>query len=392
MRKISEIIRELREIEGYSIEEIEEKFGRYRDWEEGKFDEEFREQWQRGELDPELEDDLREISKLLEVDLAFLKDPFGSLHPGRLKKLLKARGWSDKQFADCLKEKGVKVSQAAVFKWRRGTAAPSVRKLRQLAELFGVSVDYLLGLSDYPKVLELRSGKGWRSQVIPLDQELEKAVYLFEQLISGKEFTKVIRDLKLEFREGVRLLKEALDSGLVEVDVEELEYDENLADFLRQKFGLREVIIVKVSHLPQELGFLLIGEVAAHFFATTIRSGQKIALSGGRTIRRMVMSLRHYKGRSNLSGLELYPLDVCPLPEIIDVHSNTLIGLLKYILEENNVRAYGILNPGFLAPGEESFWPPTDRDVHRVLLGARNADAVFVGIGALAILGPIRSG
>lgn len=43
----------------------------------------------------------------------------------------------------------LKVSQSAVTKWECGRTEPTASALIKLSEFFGVSVDYLLGLSDY---------------------------------------------------------------------------------------------------------------------------------------------------------------------------------------------------------------------------------------------------
>ena len=41
-------------------------------------------------------------------------------------------------------------SDKTISKWERGEAIPDAYVLTQMAEIFGVSVDYLLGLTDEP--------------------------------------------------------------------------------------------------------------------------------------------------------------------------------------------------------------------------------------------------
>ncbi len=54
-------------------------------------------------------------------------------------KLRKKNGWSQEELAD-----KVEVSRQAVSKWESATAIPSLEKILQLSELFGVTADYLL--------------------------------------------------------------------------------------------------------------------------------------------------------------------------------------------------------------------------------------------------------
>ena len=59
----------------------------------------------------------------------------------RLIKLRKENGYSQEQLADALN-----ISRQAISKWERGEASPDTDNLIELAKLYGVSVDYLLGL------------------------------------------------------------------------------------------------------------------------------------------------------------------------------------------------------------------------------------------------------
>ena len=63
----------------------------------------------------------------------------------RLTKLRQARGWTKKEFSMQIGK-----TQQTVGKWENGTNAPTFKDLVKLVELFGVTSDYLLGLSDSP--------------------------------------------------------------------------------------------------------------------------------------------------------------------------------------------------------------------------------------------------
>ena len=57
----------------------------------------------------------------------------------KLIKLRKRNGWSQEELAN-----KIDVSRQAVSKWESSSAIPSLDKILQLGELFGVTSDYLL--------------------------------------------------------------------------------------------------------------------------------------------------------------------------------------------------------------------------------------------------------
>ena len=69
----------------------------------------------------------------------------GMMFTERLTKLRLARGWTKKEFSMQIGK-----TQQTVGKWENGTNAPTFKDLVKLVELFGVTSDYLLGLSDSP--------------------------------------------------------------------------------------------------------------------------------------------------------------------------------------------------------------------------------------------------
>ena len=64
----------------------------------------------------------------------------------RLKSLRKSRQVSQKDFA-----KALRVSQQTVASWEVGRTEPSNLALKDIADYFNVTTDYLLGLSDEPR-------------------------------------------------------------------------------------------------------------------------------------------------------------------------------------------------------------------------------------------------
>lgn len=64
--------------------------------------------------------------------------------PQRLSELIKERNLSKRAFA-----KKIGVSAMSVSDWTNGKVQPTAENIYNVAEYFGTSADYLLGLSDY---------------------------------------------------------------------------------------------------------------------------------------------------------------------------------------------------------------------------------------------------
>ena len=62
----------------------------------------------------------------------------------RLKELRTERGWTQKKLAQLMN-----VKDDCIFFWEKGRSEPSLQQILDLADLFDVSTDYLLGKMDY---------------------------------------------------------------------------------------------------------------------------------------------------------------------------------------------------------------------------------------------------
>ena len=61
----------------------------------------------------------------------------------RVKELRIENGWTQKQLAEKLK-----TTNSAVCDWEKGRSQPDLKMLVEIAAVFNVSVDYLLGVSE----------------------------------------------------------------------------------------------------------------------------------------------------------------------------------------------------------------------------------------------------
>lgn len=119
----------------------------------------------------------------------------GIMFTERLTKLRQARGWTKKEFSVQIGK-----TQQTVGKWENGTNAPTFKDLVKLVELFGVTSDYLLGLSDSPS----------KYAYPPLNDNKEEYVgEMFKQLNEGNQ------DATVDFIEN------RLDNQQISKEIEE---------------------------------------------------------------------------------------------------------------------------------------------------------------------------
>lgn len=62
----------------------------------------------------------------------------------RLKELRNENKWTQKMLAD-----KINVTDDCIYFWEKGRSEPSIEQILQLAEIFEITTDYLLGKSDY---------------------------------------------------------------------------------------------------------------------------------------------------------------------------------------------------------------------------------------------------
>ena len=67
-----------------------------------------------------------------------------NLFPTRLRELLRDEKLNQKQFAAA-----IGVSQSCVSFWLKGERQPTAENLYNIAKLYGVSADFLLGLNEF---------------------------------------------------------------------------------------------------------------------------------------------------------------------------------------------------------------------------------------------------
>src|SRR5204862_390401 len=176
-----------------------------------------------------------------------------------------------------------------------------------------------------------------------------------------------------------RLLKRAMDEGLVRVELD-LPRTEELESGLVQTYGLREAVVVASGgrgDLRAELG-----AAAAAYFEKIAENGMRVGLSCGLTLYHTIHSLRERRFRD----LALYPLSGESTLKLVDIFSNTLVGMMaaKY---RPHVRAYALPVQHLLSLTEierERRRLLRDPEVRSIYDAAQDVDVALVGIGVIA--------
>ena len=164
---------------------------------------------------------------------------YGNVLPARLRGLMEQRGVTQSDLAAKLN-----ITRAAVSQYCRGGTSPDWERLRQIAEVLGASVDYLVGLTDCvtpnmecravcdytglsEAALDALLGADWFVELVGSDGEtlLDRSgeplrlphdgMFLPEvlsMLLEDPEFLQILGNLSLQTREQYRLEREKYDS------------------------------------------------------------------------------------------------------------------------------------------------------------------------------------
>lgn len=128
----------------------------------------------------------------------------GEMFTDRLIKLRQARGWTKKEFSARIGK-----TQQTVGKWENGSNAPSFKDLVKLVGLFGVTSDYLLGLSDSPsKYAYPPINDNKQEQVEEMFKELDEGnqdatVDFIENRLDNQHISKEIKENDLKKQIGI---------------------------------------------------------------------------------------------------------------------------------------------------------------------------------------------
>ncbi|MCX6091082.1 MAG: sugar-binding transcriptional regulator [Atribacterota bacterium] len=176
-----------------------------------------------------------------------------------------------------------------------------------------------------------------------------------------------------------RLLKKAVDSGLIEIQVKILNPMADvlaLSEKIQSQYGLREAIIVPIKNTSIQSVKRALGEAAARVLSREIKKSTSLGVSWGTTLRETPAFLR---------PIDTFKVKVIPLvggfgQTAVDVHANEIA---RRIAENLNGEWYPIYAPAFFKNPVLRSEMEKDPEIHRVLNLAREVEIALVGIGAV---------
>lgn len=130
--------------------------------------------------------------------------------------------------------------------------------------------------------------------------EISKSYY-----IDGLSQTQIANKLNLSRPTVSRALQSAKEDGIVEIKINDPLNDMNkLSEELKNKFNLKHVIISSDTNNNEEIIIKELGYLASSFTESTVKGGDIIGVSWGRTIAALANSL-HYSQHNNVSIVHL---------------------------------------------------------------------------------------
>jgi DNA-binding transcriptional regulator LsrR (DeoR family)/DNA-binding XRE family transcriptional regulator len=274
------------------------------------------------------------------------------------------------------------ISPGAYGSWETGRTRPDVTLLPKIADYFEVSIDFLLGhtasVQTSLEPIATKMGLVWSLRRPAQTENEQKGIQVWERLTQGESLESIATALKVRsLQEITRYLLDVIYTDMLSID--HLPQDSDLAKRVRQTFGLREVVVVPCPVVEETLlrfRTILLGEAARAYFKARVYEGMRVGIAGGYSVSRMLCSLR----RGECQSIEVYPLAISPVIEVIALDANSLIGAFTYRQNGYNVRGYALQ---YASPSD---WKEA-KDVQRlaptlrILARAKSVDIAFMGIG-----------
>lgn len=117
----------------------------------------------------------------------------------RIKELRTSKGWTMEELGEKLGK-----TKSTISTWEKGTRSPKVRDMREIAEVFGVTESYLLGLTENQDTVTVKESNG-ESIKFSLD-----SIYVYENFLrqTGKPTaTAIVLDTLIEKLDNDNFLK-----------------------------------------------------------------------------------------------------------------------------------------------------------------------------------------
>jgi len=272
----------------------------------------------------------------------------------------------------------LKITPAAYSAWETGRTRPTIEALPQLARIFSISIDDLLGY-ELGNASSLNSktefNLSWSLRRPSLEEPSWKGVEAWRLLVQGKDIETIKSELGAHSQKEVeQYLLGVIYSDTINID--HLARNNEMATQLQQKFGLKKVEVISMH--PKWLlrfKYIILGEAARLYFKSQVNIGWRVGISGGYAVSRLVYALRP----GDCESIHVYPLATSPIEDAA-IEANSLVGALSYRHFGHNVRGYKLPFTS-LSNKVGSEISRFQQLSTQILSLAKSVDIAFIGLG-----------
>ena len=178
-----------------------------------------------------------------------------------------------------------------------------------------------------------------------------------------------------------RLLKEAREEGIVQITINwPLERDRELERALKQRFGLKEALVLKSIQGTRAAALQRLGQLGARYLEQNLKDGTTLAVCLGRSTYEVINAVRpDFQARVRVAqAIGSMP---CVMGELDSA------ALARQLAQKLGGDVLYLSSPVMADSPEAAAVLRSQQGIERTLKAAREADVALVGIG---ILDPVK--
>lgn len=209
-------------------------------------------------------------------------------------------------------------------------------------------------------------------------RNLKKVAHLYyEKNMNQKEIADIVDVSRSQIS---RMLTEAKNEGIVKITIlDTVDSCEHLEESLKKYFGLKDAIVVPTTSYIPDMIRQVVGQAAANYLNSIIKSNQKIGVSWGISVYEMIKSMKSLN-LAETTGVEVVQLIGGLGQTSTTLQSFSLVNQLSNILEGQSHLMHA---PGFVSNSILVDNLKKDKEIGSILEKAKNIDIALMGLDAL---------
>jgi deoxyribonucleoside regulator len=185
-----------------------------------------------------------------------------------------------------------------------------------------------------------------------------------------------------------RLLKEAKEEGIVQITINwPIERDRELERGLKQRFGLKEALVLQSIYGAQVSALQRLGQLGARYLEQNLKDGTTLAVCLGRSTYEVIHAIRpDFQARVRVSQA------IGSMPFVMGELDSA--ALARQLAQKLGGDVLYLSSPVMADSPEAAAVLRSQHGIEHTLKAAREADVALVGIGTLdpAVFGFVRAG